>query len=527
MHCRVHPYAVYLKLITDAGGNKMKVIALNGSPRRSRGTTMLILEQFLRGLHQSNAKVELIHLVDLNIEPCTGCFDCWYKTPGKCPINDDMPMLLNKMSKADLWVFSTGVYWDGPSGLLKNTMDRMLPLLEPFMRITNGRWNNKIRKGTMPGELVLVSSCAYWGNDNFDTLLTQMKSFCDRINRKFIGALLRPHSFALPHLMWMGKDTLHILDAARKAGEQLAQKGKMSKELEETVQSSLMPERVYIRHINEESKLFIKRATEGEVEASDDGIEIETTASPFKFSTSRNKILNQQIVDAINYMGGMGDNAEEEYQSSLKTLKPAAKEVVRVISSEYKVLPETSYLDRWSLVYLMGELQESSALPMLGKILSTQIPKEKSKVLHEYSTRAEELMIRTTAVEAIKRIAESKDQKALDILLKLTNHKEFSVRRAAVQSYLEVGGRDARKELMETLSEENRQLLEIHRVDVRKIPQPVILDSTEPKRAKSKPLPKRIEEVPINDRKSEDDTPKPETSSTNKQKTRGDTPSSN
>ena len=469
---------------------------------------MLVLDPFLRGLHEGEARVELIHLIDLTISPCQGDFECWFKTPGQCTLHDDMAVVLDKLKKADIWVFSTGVYWGGPSGLLKNAMDRMLPLVESFVDLQEGQSHNKLRQGTMPGKLVLVSSCAYWEMDNFDLVVAQMKSFCAQVDHEFAGALLRPHAFALPHMMSLGKETAHVREAARQAGRQLAKEGRMEKELLQAVSSKLMPRTVYIRHMSQESKKGLAAAAEGRRISSDDRLEVKTISHPFMFKSSQDGDLNNKIINAIHRMGGVGQRAEQEYQQSIETLRALAEKAGSVIAEEYEALPETSYLDRWSLVHLIAELGHPSSLQALGRILDSPIPSEKSKVLHEYSTRAEELMIRTTAIEAIKRVAERKSPEALDLLLKYVRHKEFSIRRAAVQSYMEVAGSDAREKLLEILPAENRGLLEIKRIDVRNVPQAVVFDSTSPPSKRDIPLPPRAPDLPHGRERPNDDTPR-------------------
>ncbi|MHA2132071.1 MAG: flavodoxin family protein [Promethearchaeota archaeon] len=101
----------------------MKVIAINSSPNMDKGNTSLILTPFLEGMKEAGAEVELFYTKKLNINPCQGEFNCWYKTPGKCFQNDDMQMLNPKLLKADVIVFDTQIYCDGVNGFMKNIWD--------------------------------------------------------------------------------------------------------------------------------------------------------------------------------------------------------------------------------------------------------------------------------------------------------------------------------------------------------------------------------------------------------------------
>lgn len=70
----------------------MKVIAINGSPRKNWNTATL-LEKALDGAKSVGADVEMIHLYDLSFKGCTSCFACKRKGSqlnGKCAMKDDL-----------------------------------------------------------------------------------------------------------------------------------------------------------------------------------------------------------------------------------------------------------------------------------------------------------------------------------------------------------------------------------------------------------------------------------------------------
>ncbi|TET07135.1 MAG: hypothetical protein E3J86_13965 [Candidatus Thorarchaeota archaeon] len=204
-----------------------------------------------------------------------------------------------------------------------------------------------------------------------------------------------------------------------------------------------------------------------------DSIRIETVSSPFQFKTSSGSHVNDIVLEAINRMGGFGEEAEEQYQASLEELKEVAEEAISIVSSEYKSLSEEKYLNRWSLIHLISELRNPLSLEMMDEVLTTPIPPERSKVPKTYSTRADELMIRTTAIEAITRIASDGQQDALDLLLVHSRHKHFSIKRAAIQGYLKIRGDAGRAELLKSLPKSDHRILDIKRTDVREVPQAI------------------------------------------------------
>jgi multimeric flavodoxin WrbA len=229
----------------------MKVVAFNGSPKMDKGMTALILAPFLEGLQQGGAEVELFYTKKLNINPCNGEFNCWLKTPGHCYQDDDMQAVHPKLRQADVWVFATPVYVWGPSGPLKNLMDRILPLVEPFIVLRDGHCAHPIRQEAKVSKVVLVSSCGFWEMDNFDPLLAQVQALCRIQGMEFAGALLRPHSAALPAMLQMGMPVGDVVQAAGECGRQLATQGRMAPETLATVCRNLMPRQMYVDNANQ------------------------------------------------------------------------------------------------------------------------------------------------------------------------------------------------------------------------------------------------------------------------------------
>ncbi len=221
----------------------MNVIAINGSPHMDEGNTAMILNQFLDGMREAGANVEVYYTRKMKIGPCNGDMSCWYKNPGKCGQNDDMQMLLPKIKEADVIVWASPVYYAGITGPLKNLMDRQLPLH------MSGEMAAKKQK------IVLVSSSGSWDTSMFDPILAQMKAIYASPDGRseFAGALLRPGAEPMRHLMdGIGKAVLdNVFKAAKEAGRQLVKEGRISDELQRAVSQKLMSEEDYQKGMNE------------------------------------------------------------------------------------------------------------------------------------------------------------------------------------------------------------------------------------------------------------------------------------
>jgi multimeric flavodoxin WrbA len=106
----------------------MKVIAINGSPRKKWNTATL-LEKALEGAASEGAETELIHLYDLNFKGCTSCFACKLKdgkSYGKCALNDELTHVLAKLKDVDAVILGSPVYLGNSTGEMRSFMERFI-----------------------------------------------------------------------------------------------------------------------------------------------------------------------------------------------------------------------------------------------------------------------------------------------------------------------------------------------------------------------------------------------------------------
>ena len=230
----------------------MKVMAINSSPNMDEGNTAVILGFFTEGMKEAGAEVETLYTKKLKIKPCQGELHCWLKTPGKCFQKDDMEWILPKLDEANIWVLGTPLYVDGMSGPMKNFIDRIIPLVEPFIELRDGHCRHPQRgEHSDSKKVVLVSNCGFWERDNFDALIVHVEAICRNLNGQFAGALLRPHGGALKRMPEMGAGVEDVVEAARDAGRQLIRDERMSEETLKTVGRDLLSREVYLNIANE------------------------------------------------------------------------------------------------------------------------------------------------------------------------------------------------------------------------------------------------------------------------------------
>ena len=106
----------------------MKVLAFNGSPRKTWNTATL-LGKALEGAAAQGAETELIHLYTLDYKGCISCFACKTKggkSYGKCIVSDDLAPIFKKVEEADALILGSPVYLGRVTGEMASFLDRLL-----------------------------------------------------------------------------------------------------------------------------------------------------------------------------------------------------------------------------------------------------------------------------------------------------------------------------------------------------------------------------------------------------------------
>jgi multimeric flavodoxin WrbA len=106
----------------------MKVLAINGSPRKTWNTATL-LNKALEGAASEGAETEIIHLYDLNFKGCTSCFACKLKggkSYGNCAYQDGLTPVLKNVHKVDALILGSPIYMGTVIGEMKSFLERLI-----------------------------------------------------------------------------------------------------------------------------------------------------------------------------------------------------------------------------------------------------------------------------------------------------------------------------------------------------------------------------------------------------------------
>lgn len=113
---------------------KIKVLGINGSPRRRANTRIMLNEALKAASKLRDVETEYISVAEHKIlGGCTACFIC-HKKPSLIELcrgykePDDVNMILRKMLDAEAWIIGTPVYFGGVTAQLKCLIDRSHPV---------------------------------------------------------------------------------------------------------------------------------------------------------------------------------------------------------------------------------------------------------------------------------------------------------------------------------------------------------------------------------------------------------------
>ena len=229
----------------------MNVLLINGSPKGKNSNSLKLAYSFIEGLkseYANNGKeisIEELHVASMNIDACKGCFTCWKKTPGICCIKDDMQTVIGKQLKADIILWSFPLYYFNVPGILKNLIDRQLPMSLPFMSSREdgyGSGSHDSRYNMEGKRHVLISTCGFYSAEgNYDSVLRMFDHFLGKGNYETVfcgqGELFRVKE--------LSARTEEYLDAVKVAGAEYAETGMISAKTDAVLRTLLYPREVF------------------------------------------------------------------------------------------------------------------------------------------------------------------------------------------------------------------------------------------------------------------------------------------
>ena len=203
----------------------MKILVLNGSPKKEKSDTMHITRAFLAGMQEAGEQeVHILHAVDQH----------------------DMQGILEEILDSDLLILSFPLYCYGMPAPLKAIIDRTLPLSSMAMRKVGERYEHVGQADVSHLRSLMICGCGFPNSrQNFEPAVAQFK-LCFRGAHTVITVPESPMFNAPP----AAPVTVPRLERVKEAGRQYAEKGEIEPALLAEITSPMIPEEQYAAIVN-------------------------------------------------------------------------------------------------------------------------------------------------------------------------------------------------------------------------------------------------------------------------------------
>lgn len=226
----------------------MKILAINGSHKKTGGLNQLLIDTFFKGAEKAGAQCKTIRLSQTNINFCISCDHCQKSQKYECIFDekDDFLSVVKEIKEADVIIYSTPVYVLHMSSKLKTFFDRFYSRgkinIKEFSK--SGLFFHDTEKGLCdkPFISIIVS-------DNVEVEITKNISGFFNLFSKFnsapqVGKILRNTGYVFkdklvsPSIIKMKNKVLLNIELA---GNIVVKTGKIPKNIEKRISQNILP----------------------------------------------------------------------------------------------------------------------------------------------------------------------------------------------------------------------------------------------------------------------------------------------
>ncbi len=127
----------------------MKITILNGDMNKGNSSFSNYIEK-LNGTFGEEHEISVFHINKMKLKYCTGCWSCWWKTPGECSIKDGADEIFRSVINSDFFIFASPLIAGFTSSELKKITDRLIVLLHPYVEFRNEESHHQKRYSRYP-----------------------------------------------------------------------------------------------------------------------------------------------------------------------------------------------------------------------------------------------------------------------------------------------------------------------------------------------------------------------------------------
>ena len=224
----------------------MRILVLDASPKKV-SDTMRATSMFVKGIEDLNQGdvIEVVKLINCEIKPCLGCFQCWKNMDGKCIQEDDQNTLLEKYVKADIIIFSFPLYCYSMPSTLKAFFDRTIPLVKKSMSIENEGVRHDSLVDFSKKRSVVLCGCGF---PQFEDNFTGLKCQLNMILHRYVGVFYS--EAPLLNIKEAEAVADPLLEKFYEAGREFRDRLWLSEKTIQDLEAPMIPMEKYVSYVN-------------------------------------------------------------------------------------------------------------------------------------------------------------------------------------------------------------------------------------------------------------------------------------
>jgi multimeric flavodoxin WrbA len=172
----------------------MKTLILDGNPSETDDNYNLYLAEIAEHLRKKGHTVRTLTLREMSIRFCTGCWSCWWATPGECVFKDESHTVCREYINSDFVLFASPMIMGFASALIKKTQDKLIPLVHPYIDFVRGECHHRKRYDVYPKLGLLLEKTSGTDEEDIEITVDMFKRFALNLRSELALAALMTQS---------------------------------------------------------------------------------------------------------------------------------------------------------------------------------------------------------------------------------------------------------------------------------------------------------------------------------------------
>ncbi len=187
-------------------------------------------------------KLIIYFLKEKKLNTAQAAFHAGSKPRGKCVIKDDMQKLLDQYLGSDVVVFASPIYVGSVTGIMKNFIDRLLPIFDPrTQKDDKGRSYHLPRYKHYP-DVVVISNGGNPDQAHFEYFRSIFDFMKIVYRMNIIGEIFIGGGFVLQGFVpGIENKVEQYMQLLQNCGEEIVQNRMLSKDIQQKLQEPLIP----------------------------------------------------------------------------------------------------------------------------------------------------------------------------------------------------------------------------------------------------------------------------------------------